>query len=151
MTDLVAEAPAIQLISCAELAALLDAAAPCLLLDIREHQEYALSHIPSAQQLSPAAVAAFAQAQAKLLKPEGLIVVYCSVGVRSARAAQVFTAAGFTQVKNLSGAIFQWANEGRALAGGTHVHPFDAFWAQQLIESRRAELPIEPTEIKPAP
>lgn len=151
MTGLEADAPAIESISCAELAALLGAAAPCLLLDIREHQEYALSHIPSAQQLSPAAVAAFAQAQAVLLKPEFLIVVYCSVGVRSGKAAHLFTAAGFTQVKNLSGAIFQWANEGRALAGGTHVHPFDAFWGQQLMESRRAELPTESTEIKPAP
>lgn len=142
--------PALTVISCAELAALLAAAMParppCLLLDIRESQEYALSHIPGARQLSPAQVAAFAQEPQARLNLEQLIVVYCSVGVRSGRAAQALMAAGFTQVKNLSGAIFQWANEGRALEGGTHVHPFDAVWGLQLIESRRAVLPSEPTE-----
>ncbi len=39
-------------------------------------------------------------------------------------------------VLNLEGGLFQWANEGRPLAGGaTGVHPFNSFWGRGL-ESR---------------
>ena len=41
------------------------------------------------------------------------IVVYCSVGYRSSELAEFLMKTGFTEVYNLEGSIFRWANEGR--------------------------------------
>ena len=43
------------------------------------------------------------------------IVVYCSVGYRSARVARWLGRQGFTNVRNLDGSLFAWANEGRPM------------------------------------
>ena len=45
-------------------------------------------------------------------------MTYCAVGYRSAEMATQLRAAGFTNVRNLEGSIFQWANEHRPLVHG---------------------------------
>jgi rhodanese-related sulfurtransferase len=109
-----------------------------LLLDIREVDEYAISRIPGAKHVAPSSVVDFADRELAALSRSQPIVVYCSVGARSAQAAQELKALGFTHVRNLRGSIFQWANEGRALEGGTLVHPYDAHWSQLLRSELRA-------------
>jgi 3-mercaptopyruvate sulfurtransferase SseA len=73
------------------------------------------------------------------------IVVYGSVGYRSARLAHWLAGQGYTNVRNLSGSIFQWANEDRPLfrdgRPALEVHPYDRRWGL-LLESRyRAAVP----------
>jgi rhodanese-related sulfurtransferase len=110
---------------------------PPLLLDVREEQEYAVSHLPGAHRAQSDAVAQLRQLGAMEETP---IVVYCSVGYRSALMAQKLQKAGFTNVRNLEGSIFAWANEGRPLVnsnGATSgAHPFNALWGRYLDKSK---------------
>ena len=104
-----------------------------VLLDVRTVAEFDVSHLVGAQRVEPDA------ATVALPKDEA-IVTYCSVGYRSAKFAQRLQAAGFTNVRNLDGSIFQWANEGRPLAGASgKVHPFNKKWGALLEAARRAE------------
>jgi len=110
---------------------------PPLLLDARAPEEYAVSHLRGAV-LAPTPAAARA---ALAGRPKGEeVVVYCSVGYRSAELAEVLQEAGYTEVRNLEGSIFQWANEGRPVyrSGGRDdqavraVHPYNRRWGRLL-------------------
>ena len=103
-----------------------------VLLDIRSAEEFAVSRIPGARHVPPDTVVDFAERELASLDRSQLIVVYCAVGVRSAAAARDLKFLGYTQVKNLRGSLFQWANEGRALEGATAVHPYNEYWGQLL-------------------
>ncbi len=115
--------PNIPVITTAELAALNP---PPLLLDARSEREFAVSHLATARRFTGEISAA----------PDHPIVVYCSVGYRSALVVRKLNAAGFTNVRNLEGSIFAWANESRPLVdadGPTKdVHPFNFLWARYL-------------------
>lgn len=106
-----------------------------VLLDIRSAEEFAVSRIPGARHVPPDTVVDFAERELASLDRSTPIVVYCSVGVRSAAAARDLEFLGFTHVKNLRGSIFQWANEGRMLEGGVVVHPYNGFWGRLLRTS----------------
>ena len=108
-----------------------------VLLDIRSAEEFAVSRIPGARHMPPDTVVDFAERELASLDRSQLIVVYCAVGMRSAAAARDLKFLGFTQVKNLRGSLFQWANEGRALEGATVVHPYNDYWGQLLRVSVR--------------
>jgi rhodanese-related sulfurtransferase len=109
-----------------------------VLLDTRTHDEYKASHLPNAERFDESNSAATKDLFAKLSKNTP-IVVYCSVGVRSAAVARRLTAQGFTQVKNLRGSAFMWANEGRSLEGQSapKVHPFNSRWGALLAPELR--------------
>ena len=104
-----------------------------LLLDVRTAAEFDVSHLSGARRVDPdAATVALPKATP--------IITYCSVGYRSAKFAQRLQDAGFTNVRNLDGSIFQWANEGRPIAGSAgKVHPFNKKWGVLLDAARRAE------------
>jgi len=120
------------------------AAEPPLLLDVRTAAEFAVSHLAGARRLDPDQPDLTALGSAERARA---IVVYCSVGYRSARVAKVLERAGFSQVLNLEGGIFRWANEGRPLVdaagAATRVHPFDARWGRLLEPASRGDLPRE--------
>ena len=127
--------PQVQQISTAELSELLakpEAESP-VLLDVRSIDEYEVSHLASATRVDPAAQPADLPARFRKDRP---IVVYCSVGYRSAALAERLQNAGFTHVRNLEGSIFQWINEGRPIvrngARVYEVHPYDANWGRLL-------------------
>ena len=48
------------------------------------------------------------------------IVVYCSVGYRSEKIGEKLRKAGYTNVTNLFGGLFTWANENRPLKKPTN-------------------------------
>ena len=74
---------------------------------------------------------------------DAVIVAYCSVGYRSSVFAERLQRAGYLNVRQLDGGIFQWANEGRPLAGGKVVHPYNARWGRYLhSELRVAVAPV---------
>ena len=114
-----------------------------VLLDARAPAEYATSHLPGARRVDPGADArALADTLADVDR-ERPVVVYCSVGVRSARVARALREVGFQRVENLEGSVFRWANEGRPLVDAdgrpaATVHPYDAVWGRLLRPERRA-------------
>ncbi len=107
-----------------------------ILLDVRTAEEFAVSHLKSASRVSPGATN-IAALQLPRNKP---IVVYCSLGFRSAALAKRLQAAGYTNIRNLSGGIFHWAHQHRPLYRTTsedkqraqHVHPYDSTWGRFL-------------------
>lgn len=105
-----------------------------LLLDTREKEEFEVSHLPDAHWVGYDNFKIATVAQVDKSTP---IVVYCSVGYRSERVGEKLKRAGFTNVTNLFGGLFAWANESRPLedkgAKATlKVHGFDKEWAQYL-------------------
>ncbi len=130
-------------IDTAALAALMrDPARALVLLDAREPEEFAVSHLRGAVRVTSADHAAALLRSA----PEGATVVaYCSVGVRSARLVAELRGRGLANVHNLEGSIFRWANEDRPLFRGgapaRRVHPFDETWGVLLTADRRAFSP----------
>ncbi|MFP4228349.1 MAG: rhodanese-like domain-containing protein [Salinivenus sp.] len=113
-----------------------------LLLDARSPEEYAVSHLPDAHRVDPEADSFPAL---DTLSRERPIVVYCSVGYRSARVTAQLRDQGFTDVRNLEGSIFRWANEGRPVVrDGTPVeavHPYDRTWGTLLNDSLHRRTP----------
>jgi len=112
-----------------------------VLLDVRTPEEWNVSHLPGARRIEPGA--SVEKAAASL--PKGTpIVTYCAVGYRSGELAERLRTAGFTNVRNLEGSIFQWANEHRPLvrenATVSQVHPYNSFWGRLLEDEVRAPL-----------
>lgn len=110
-----------------------------LVFDSRSEAEYSVSHLKSAKHINPKEPDIN---QFRGLSPNTPIVVYCSIGYRSARIAHKLQQMGLTQVFNLEGGVFQWANEGRSLVnqGGatSQVHPYNARWGQLLDAQHRS-------------
>ena len=106
---------------------------PVVLLDAREAEEYAVSHLPAAHH-APSLDAALRLVRES--PPDAVVVAYCSVGVRSSALAARLRERGVAEVHNLQGSLFAWANEGRPVyRGGTRVvevHPFDRHWGSLL-------------------
>lgn len=114
-----------------------------LVLDVRTAEEFGVSHLRGARLLAggtarlraggtPGAV----EAAAKKGASDRPVVVYCSLGLRSARAVDALRHGGVSEVYNLRGGIFAWANEGRPLYRDARrvarVHPYNRFWGWLL-------------------
>ncbi len=113
-----------------------------LVVDARTVPEYLVSHLRGAVRID---------AGRPSLHPlrgwakNGPIVVYASVGYRSARLAHWLAGQGFINVLNLQGSIFEWANEDRPIFRDdrptTQVHPYDRRWGLLLDSRYRAPVP----------
>lgn len=102
------------------------------LIDVRRPAEYTVSRLPGAvHEPDIERIAAAAEAD-----PGQTLVVYCSVGYRSAEVAEQLHKRGHRNVFNLRGSIFAWANRGLPLIGPDgptqQAHPYDAHWGQLL-------------------
>ncbi len=122
--------------------ALADTTRHIILLDTREANEYAVSHLMGAIHVDPdETVFEFLTA----VDRDTPIVTYCSIGYRSSAVAERLTEAGFRNVVNLRGSIFRWANEGRPIFRDgrrvNEVHPYDKVWGQLLNKQLRAYEP----------
>jgi rhodanese-related sulfurtransferase len=109
-----------------------DGAAP-LLIDVRTREEYEVSHLPGAVWAeTPSEIAA----ALRTASDQQTVVLYCSVGVRSSKAAAKLVRSGRANIFNLQGSIFWWANEGRPLIANDHavnvVHPYNEHWGVLL-------------------
>ncbi|MEM1042211.1 MAG: rhodanese-like domain-containing protein [Bacteroidota bacterium] len=135
--------PDVESISADSLAAWLGDAGrvPPVLVDVREAEEYAVSHLPGAVRIDPDAPASALRDTLGRFGPGRAVVLYCSVGYRSARLAARFGTAD-RPVQNLDGSIFRWANEGRPVVRDgesvREVHPYDAVWGRLLSRDLRA-------------
>ncbi|WP_375515013.1 rhodanese-like domain-containing protein [uncultured Nostoc sp.] len=120
---------------------LLDSGKPRpLVLDARSQTEYAVSHIETATHIDYITPDL---AVLSTVPKDNPIVVYCAVGYRSAKLAQQLNEAGMKCIYNLSGGIFQWANEGRLIFRDEQptqvVHPYNAIWGKLLKSSYHAQ------------
>jgi rhodanese-related sulfurtransferase len=112
-----------------------------IVLDIRERDEYRVSHLQNAV-LAPNSATALKRL--KDVRKDRPIVVYCSVGWRSSEAATALQRAGYTNVMNLRGGIFTWANEKRPVfrqqQAVRQVHPFNKDWGRLLNAEYRSKV-----------
>jgi len=128
------------------LAAKLTEPAGLLVLDVREANEFSVSHIPGAVRVDPGISERDFMARFGSALQGRTVVLYCSVGVRSSRLglriAASARAAGASDVQNLRGGIFGWANRGLPLvdqSGGTSaVHPYNRSWGRYVEDQSRA-------------
>lgn len=102
--------------------------------DVREPEEFFVSHLIGAQNYSEAS------AIAKLITNKNTeIVVYCSVGYRSAAVADELASLGYSNVRNLRHSVFEWATKGYPLVNSDgavkSVHPFNRAWGRLIDES----------------
>ena len=63
------------------------------------------------------------------------IVVYCSIGFRSEKIGEQLKERGFTNVKNLYGSLFEWANKGHPIIDQNgiktkKVHTYNRTWSK---------------------
>lgn len=105
-------------------------------LDARERKEYEVSHIKNAIWVG---YDDFKLSRVKSLSKTDKIVVYCSVGYRSEKVSEKLVKAGFRNVYNLYGSIFEWVNQGRPVYDmngkkTNRVHAFDREWGRWLKE-----------------
>lgn len=105
---------------------------PYLLLDTREREEYDTSHIPNARF---AGYKNFDWSVLKNTPKDQAIVVYCSVGFRSEKIGEKLKKKGFTNVKNLYGSIFEWANKDYPIVDKNenktmNLHTYNKNWSQ---------------------
>ena len=105
-----------------------------IFLDARERKEFDVSHIQNARYVG---VSEFNMSSvADLAKNKG-IVVYCSIGKRSEDLTLKLQKAGFTNVRNLYGGIFEWVNQGHKVydmknKATANVHAYNKFWGKWL-------------------
>jgi adenylyltransferase/sulfurtransferase len=85
---------------------LLDGGSKLVLLDVREPFEYTLNHLKGSKLIPLGEL----ERRVGELDRADEIVVYCHVGIRSARAVEFLASKGL-KARNLTGGIRAWANE----------------------------------------
>lgn len=107
-----------------------------VLLDTRSEAEYQISHLPNAKMII---YDEFDISQIKDVPKDAPIVVYCSVGYRSERIGEKLKDAGYANVNNLYGGIFDWKNQGYEVVGSNNlptdsVHTYNKSWSKWLYK-----------------
>jgi len=105
-----------------------------IILDAREPGEYRVSHLEGAIFIGFDHWDSTVMENIDKNQP---IVVYCSIGVRSEMIGEKLQALGFTNVKNLYGSIFEWANQGYSLVDNAgyptkKVHGYSWIWGKWM-------------------
>ncbi len=110
-----------------------------LFLDTRAYQEFKVSHIPQARWVG---YEDFTLQRVSNVPKNTPIVVYCSVGVRSEKVGKKMLDAGFTNVRNLYGSIFEWVNQGYPIVNmegepTNKVHAYSRAWGMWLQKGEK--------------
>lgn len=105
-----------------------------IILDAREKEEYSVSHIENSifigyQDFNISVLEGFSK--------DEKFVVYCSLGIRSARIGKILQKAGFENVQNLYGGIFEWKKKGYPVIDSQgnsteKVHAYSREWSKWL-------------------
>ena len=101
-----------------------------VLLDAREKKEFEVSHIPGAISVG---YEKFNLDSLSEIDKNKTVIVSCSIGKRSEDIGLKLKDAGFTDVKNHYGGIFDWTNRGYPVVDEygqdvKRVHPYNSFW-----------------------
>ncbi|MEO1516073.1 MAG: rhodanese-like domain-containing protein [Bacteroidota bacterium] len=103
-----------------------------VLFDTRERPEYETSHIAGARHIG---YRHFDETQLADIDKDAPIVLYCSVGYRSEKIGQKLRKAGYQNVYNLYGSIFNWADKGYPLVNHKgeptkSLHTYNQRWGR---------------------
>lgn len=125
----------VPLVSCEEASRMTDA----LFLDARAYKEFKVSHIAKARWVG---YEEFSLDKVKGIDKTQPIVIYCSVGVRSERIGEKLLAAGFTDVQNLYGSLFEWVNQDYPIVDmkgqpTQKVHAYSRAWGVWLNKGEK--------------
>ncbi|XOV67048.1 MAG: rhodanese-like domain-containing protein [Fluviicola sp.] len=103
-------------------------------LDTREQDEFDVSHIKNAVHTG---YDDFEMSSVSEIPKNAEIIVYCSIGVRSEKIGKKLKKAGYSNVKNLYGGMFHWANSGYPMvnnsgASTTKIHGYSKHWGKWI-------------------
>ena len=113
-----------------------------ILLDAREEKEFKVSHLKNAICVGYDNFK-LKETLAKLPEDKNTkIVVYCSLGIRSETVAHKLIEAGYTNVYNLYGGIFEWKNNNYTVVDTLNkptekVHTFSKDWGKWLKKGKK--------------
>ena len=112
-----------------------------IILDSREFEEYEISHLENAIYIG------YNDFDIKKIdqivsNKNAAIVVYCSLGIRSETIGEKIKEAGYTNVKNLYGGIFEWKNKEFTVVDSKNeitekVHAFSKSWSKWLLNGEK--------------
>ncbi|PCJ98824.1 MAG: rhodanese [Flavobacteriaceae bacterium] len=110
-----------------------------ILLDTRKKEEFNVSHLKDAVWVG------YKHFEIELAKKSipnanSTIVVYCSIGVRSEDIGEKLLKAGFNNVHNLYGGIFEWKEKGNIVVDDSDnetqkVHVYSKHWGKLLTNA----------------
>lgn len=107
-----------------------------VILDAREPEEYAVSHIKNAVFVG---YNKFNQDEflTKVPDKDATVVVYCSIGVRSENIGEKLQKLGYKNVLNLYGGIFDWKDSGGKVYNNKNyvtdsIHTYNKKWSNYL-------------------
>ncbi len=112
-----------------------------IILDAREIKEYDVSHLKNAIYIGYDFFE-LDSIQQKILSKNSQIVVYCSLGIRSEDIAEKLKKAGYTNVYNLYGGIFEWKNNDFPVYDSEkketeNVHAYNETWSKWLLKGNK--------------
>ena len=112
-----------------------------IILDAREASEYNVSHIKNAIYIG------YTEFNIDFILNEfpnknATVVVYCSLGIRSEIIAEKIKKAGYTNVLNLYGGLFEWKNNDFPIYNSDNektekVHAFSKRWSKWLLKGEK--------------
>lgn len=105
-----------------------------IFLDAREIAEYKVSHIQGARHIG---YDHFSLSSLLDIPKDKPIIVYCSVGYRSEKVATKLKKAGYKNVYNLYGSIFEWVNQDYPVYSGNSpvkkIHTYNKKWSKWMM------------------
>lgn len=109
-----------------------------LILDTREKEEFDVSHIKNAQYVG---YNKFDINSLSEINKDQPIIVYCSIGYRSEKIGEKLQKAGFKNVYNLYGSIFEWVNQGNEVITSqdqttNHIHTYNKNWSKWVFNKK---------------
>lgn len=107
-----------------------------IILDSREEKEFNTSHLKNAIGVGYDSFN-LDVVKPKLPNKDSKIVVYCSLGIRSEDIAEKLKKAGYKNVYNLYGGIFEWKNNDFEVLNSQEkptdsIHTFSKAWSKWL-------------------
>ena len=113
-----------------------------IILDAREPKEYKTSHIKNAVLVGYDYFNLDSISEKLPKNKDEKIVVYCSLGIRSETIGEKLKKAGYTNVYNLYGGIFEWKNKNFSVYNSEeneteNVHTFNEAWSQWLLKGNK--------------
>lgn len=107
-----------------------------VILDAREPNEYKVSHLKNAIHVGYNNFD-LNYTSSNLKDKNTRIVVYCSVGIRSEDIAEKLQKAGYKNIYNLFGGIFEWKNKQNTVVDSLNnptekIHTFNKEWSKWL-------------------
>lgn len=107
-------------------------------LDTRESSEFNVSHLKDAIHIGYDNIA---WDKLKTIDKSAKIIVYCSVGFRSGKVTEDLLKKGYTDVHNLYGGLFNWANNAGEIVDPSgqktnRVHGYNKNWSKWINQKK---------------